>query len=941
MKRNHWNIKKRIMAGFVVVLAVVSVVVTLLFRQTENKLRVEYRKLVQSSVEGAMHRLDMLVREVYSISDYFAFNNQLERYLDKTYTDEQVHVKRADVIRMYRDFFEASDILQKRQKISGILTTKGVLFNFEDVNCDGPEVAEQLIALGINKPEHLMRFCWYPLRDNFMVQDAAGDVRKDKAVFGSRRVYSVWKSAYICTHIFCIHEEDLYETYQESVVETKGEIYILDENGNLISSSNQECVQRGAVDETFRKKLLSRTEDDFTWKTRSENFEICVRQSEVNNWMTVAVIPQKNITGEVNALYLRIYVVLILCLIGCVVILLRMYQGFFTPVNELNQAMREVQMGNLNAYVKETGRNEIADMMRYYNNMLRSIHVHVVEKLESERRKKELELEVLVSQINPHFLYNTLENIVFPNPVLEGFTEGLLLLRGQGGLLDVENAPFPPIRVLYRVINADIPEIQRILQDAVGVGAAGSVGGMGGNVVVADAALAGNRPLRCVFGAVDLDFSPQIGRGFQGLIHKLLDVFLVDPVCSQPDLNLGGVQVLGLCGGQGLHVGPDALLLVRGCHIIECLGHAELLAHVAGKVFVGGDKRVAVQVHKGFGDQIRVLRAVNVPENYAGQLLFQLSLRFPGELCHKGHIHPGPLPNGDRQRVHCRVHAGDAGILLDGPLGEHIRFPLQLPVVIQHLQGAEQIVGGIPVKGQTVGPVIDEAEFLGESVVAPVQLPLLLPDGAVRGIFIHLEVNQLPHTLPQSDHGRDALPGRGGQGGLYHDGVFPVVNLTVHDGIGVIVHAGVRRDSGDLHFPNVFVQLRGRGLPVLAVNIFNRVMQLVSQLKPLYRLYGKILSAVLGTLCRRLAQDHLRVFNEVAVDTKSVRVFSGLYPRRFLNGWRVPLLQENNVGNHLGSGIGLESVIRQADSPQQISLAAHFFAFVKGFFLAFGIYWLT
>ncbi|MDE7184989.1 MAG: HAMP domain-containing protein, partial [Lachnospiraceae bacterium] len=406
MKQKRWNIKKRIMAGFVIVLAVVSVVVTLLFRQTENTLRVEYRKLVQSSVEGAMHRLDMLIREVYSISDNFAFNNQLENYLDKTYTEEQVHLKRADVIRMYRNYFEASDILQKRQKISGILTTKGVLFNFEDVNCDGQEVTDQLLALGINKPEHLMRFCWYSLRDNFMVQDATGDVRRDKAVFGSRRVYSVWKSAYICTHIFCIREEDLYEAYQESVVETKGEIYILDEDGNLISSSNQECVKRGAVDEIFRKEILNRTEDDFTWNTRTEKFEICVRQSELNKWMTVAVIPQKNITGEVNALYRRIYVVLILCLIGCVVVLMRMYQGFFTPVNELNQAMREVQMGNLNAYVKETGRNEIADMMRYYNNMLRSIHVHVVEKLESERRKKELELEVLVSQINPHFLYN-------------------------------------------------------------------------------------------------------------------------------------------------------------------------------------------------------------------------------------------------------------------------------------------------------------------------------------------------------------------------------------------------------------------------------------------------------------------------------------------------------------------------------------------------------
>lgn len=413
MRRNRWNIKERIMAGFAVVLAVVSVVVTVLFRQTEETLRIEYRKLVQSSVEGAVHRLDMLVQEVYSISDSFVFDSQLENYLYKTYTPEQLQIKRADVMKMYRDFFDVSDILQKRQKISAILTAKGVLFNFGDVNCDGQEVVDKLLTLGINEPEHLMRFCWYPLQDNFMVQDAYGDVRKDKVVIGSRRVYSVYKSAYVCTHIFCIREEDLYAAYQESVVETKGEIYILDEEGNLISSSNQECVERGYVEEALKEKILDRPGDDFTWKTRTGNFEICVRQSDLNKWMTVAVIPQNNIIGEVSALYQRIYVALILCLLGCVTILLRMYQGFLAPVNELNQAMHEVQMGNLNAYVNETGRNEIADMMRYYNNMLRSIHVHVVEKLESERRKKELELEVLVSQINPHFLYNTLENIVW------------------------------------------------------------------------------------------------------------------------------------------------------------------------------------------------------------------------------------------------------------------------------------------------------------------------------------------------------------------------------------------------------------------------------------------------------------------------------------------------------------------------------------------------
>lgn len=413
MRRNRWNIKKRIMAGFVIVLVVVSAVVALLFRQTENRLRTEYRRLVQRSVEGAVHRLDAFIREIYNISDNYAFNNQLDGYLEKEYTVEQVYQRRADVMRMYSNIFENSDILQKREKISGILTMKGVLFNFADVNCDGQEVSDRLTALGVNDPDHLMRFYWYPLQENFMVSDVSGDARSDKAVFGSRRVYSVWKADYICTHIFCIQEKHLYEIYQESVVETKGEIYVLDESGNLISSSDDECVARGEADGDFRERIINRTEDDFTWKSGRGNFEICVRELERNKWLMVAVIPQRNITGEVNALYLRIYVVLILCLLGCVIVLLRMYHGFFTPVNELNQAMREVQGGNLNAYVKETGHNEIADMMRYYNNMLQSIHVHVVEKLESERRKKELELEVLVSQINPHFLYNTLENIVW------------------------------------------------------------------------------------------------------------------------------------------------------------------------------------------------------------------------------------------------------------------------------------------------------------------------------------------------------------------------------------------------------------------------------------------------------------------------------------------------------------------------------------------------
>lgn len=124
-------------------------------------------------------------------------------------------------------------------------------------------------------------------------------------------------------------------------------------------------------------------------------------------------VPVRNITGKVDSLYMKIFMIIVLCVLFCVFIILHFYRSFMKPVAAMNQAMQDVNRGNLNAFVTVTSQDEMGKMMGYYNEMLRSINTHVVDKLKNERRKKELEMEVLVSQINPHFLYNTLENIVW------------------------------------------------------------------------------------------------------------------------------------------------------------------------------------------------------------------------------------------------------------------------------------------------------------------------------------------------------------------------------------------------------------------------------------------------------------------------------------------------------------------------------------------------
>ena len=171
---------------------------------------------------------------------------------------------------------------------------------------------------------------------------------------------------------------------------------------------------------------------------------------------------------------------------------------------------------------------------------------------------------------------------VFPNPVFESVPDRLLLLGGQGGLFGIQHPALFAVCILYGVIDTDIPQVQAVLQNLVGIGTAGSVGGIGCHIVLAYRAFAGDLPLSGERRIVDLDIALEIKRRVEGLIHKLLDVLFVDPGSAQAHLNLRRIQVFGLGSGKGLHIDCKGRVLL--CRPL-CL--TQLAPHIAGQVFVG------------------------------------------------------------------------------------------------------------------------------------------------------------------------------------------------------------------------------------------------------------------------------------------------------------------------------------------------------------------
>ena len=174
----------------------------------------------------------------------------------------------------------------------------------------------------------------------------------------------------------------------------------------------------------------------------------------------------------------------------------------------------------------------------------------------------------------------------------------------------------------------------------IGVKPVRTIGGIGGNIIAGHGIFAGDVPFPGIFREIYKDFFLLDRRCFELLIHKLLDIPLIQPGGAQAQVDLRGGQVLGLGRFQGLHVGAQPVLFPIGQGVKHRFGSAQLMPHIARKVFIGGNEGKTVHILKRPVLAAGVSLALNIPEDHTGQLRFQFSLRLSGELGHIGHIHP-------------------------------------------------------------------------------------------------------------------------------------------------------------------------------------------------------------------------------------------------------------------------------------------------------------
>ncbi|TDF96799.1 sensor histidine kinase [Paenibacillus piri] len=404
--------------SIVIVLSLASVgIVT--YIQSSRALDQQVEQYLDQMIENAAYQTDIYLQTYELLSNSFSSNSDVRAFFEIGVEDVYEYYYYSDAIKSFASkSVQSIATLYKQLNAIYVVGQQGRAVVYDNQN---------FLALDMGLIPEKYAYLMRSLPDNNKIVLLDTSIRPEDKGTVITMARKVRGASYEGTKGIVAIEfklQELAKIWDRVNIGKDGYFFIIDGNGNPIYHPSN--VQ--SYDPVFKQvseHLVDGENKAFTTEYQGQKRMFVARKSDYSNWRLVVSVPVDELRKPISTIRTVTIVVGLVTLAVALWIASRFGRSMLAPIRELKEGMRETEKGNWQ-HIHDLGRtDEIGGLIHSYNLMVTRLS-EMIDKVyaaelqqqkdalqiqEAELERHRAEFQTLQLQINPHFLYNTLETI--------------------------------------------------------------------------------------------------------------------------------------------------------------------------------------------------------------------------------------------------------------------------------------------------------------------------------------------------------------------------------------------------------------------------------------------------------------------------------------------------------------------------------------------------